>query len=34
MASKDMKKVEISPTLKATIKDTEIRPIPMKGIEL
>tara|TARA_X000001036_G_C20197198_1_gene610019 strand:+ start:384 stop:503 length:120 start_codon:yes stop_codon:yes gene_type:complete len=34
MASNDIKKVETSPTLKATIKDTEIRPIAINGIEL
>ena len=34
MAIKEIKKVVISPTLKATIKDADIRPIPIKGIEL
>jgi hypothetical protein len=34
MAIKEIKKVVISPTLKAIIKDADIRPIPIKGIEL
>ena len=34
MAIKEIKKVVISPTLKAIIKDADISPIPIKGIEL
>ena len=34
MVIKEIKKVVTSPTLKAIIKDADIRPIPIKGIEL